>query len=163
MNIFKIFKPSNWGISKVYRDVINYRDWIRMLKSEELDLNSKFNKWKLKVNAFYTVYFTHDIEESESQLPNKVMHLRLMEQLAPLHRYLDEELGFAECIEPSFSRFENEEGELTLSCLVMYRFCFNHLSIKWILKKIIFWGLMIWSGLKYGWFNLIIEWIKTLM
>lgn len=157
-----LFKPSTWGISKVYRDIMNYRDWIRIIKRESLDKNSKFNKWKLSHNIFYTVYFTQDIEDTESQLPERIMQLRLMESMAPLHRYLDEELGFAECLTPSFNRFYDDENNPTLTFLITYRFSFNKLSIGWILK----WIFLISVGfiiVKLGWINKLIEWGTTLI
>ena len=57
-----LFKPKTWGISRVYRDIINYRDFIQAIKREEADKNSKWNKWKLNHNYFYTIFFTHDVK-----------------------------------------------------------------------------------------------------
>lgn len=137
------FKPRTWGIGKVVTDIENYRDWVRVIKRESKDQNSKFSKWKLQHNYFYTVYFTHDIEETESQLPERVMQLRMLESIAPLHRYLDEELGFAECLTPEFNRFIDEEGNPTLTYLIAYRFSFNQLSLWWLIKFFVKWGVLI--------------------
>jgi len=157
-----LFKPSTWGITKVYRDIENYQDWIRVIKREKRDINSKFNKWKLNHNYFYTVYFTHDIEETESQLPERVMQLRMMEQMAPLHRYLDEELGFAECLTPSFNRFIDEDDKPTLTFLVAYRFSFNIISTGLFIK----WGIILTAiilFLQSSWLQQIISWVGTLI
>jgi len=131
MNIFKL---STWGLSKVFIDIRNYYDFIQTIKKEKLDKNSKFNKWNLKNNYFYNIYFTYDLDESESNLPDNVKKLRLIESLAPLHIYLDEELGFAECLVPEISQFYNDKNEPTLTYLVMYRFAFNKLSLGWVIK-----------------------------
>lgn len=130
-----LFKPKTWGISRVWTDILNYRDWIRVIKREKRDINSNFNKWKINHNPFYTIHFTMDMEEAESQLPEQVMRLRMIESLAPLHRYLDEDLGFAECLTPEFNQFMDEEtGDPTLTYLIAYRFSFNKLSLWWVLR-----------------------------
>ena len=123
-----LFKPKTWGIIRVYRDIVNYIDYINIIKREREDPYSKFNKWKLSHNGFYTIFATVDIDENEAQLPQKVMRLRMIESLAPLHRYLDEELGFAECLIPEFNQFFDEENNPTLTYLISYRFGFNKLS-----------------------------------
>ena len=64
------------------------------------------------------------------------MRLRLVESLGNLHRYLDEELGFAECLTPEFNQFIDDEGNPTLTYLISYRFSFNKLSLGWVLKWI---------------------------
>lgn len=129
-----LFKPSTWGIVKVWRDIENYRDWCRVIKSEEANKFSKYNKWKLNRNRFCTLYFTHSISETEAQLPEQIQRMRMIESMAPLHRYLDEELGFAGNLVPEFNQFYDEEGEPTLTYLIAYRFAFDALSLKWIIK-----------------------------
>jgi len=156
------FKPTTWGLVRVWRDFENYRDWIRVIKKEESNKNSKYNTWKLQHNPFYTVYFTMDIEESEAQLPEKIMQLRLFETLAPLNRYLDEELGFAECLAPEFNRFFDEEGNPTLTFIISYRFMFNKFSGRWLFKWVfLLTGLIV--TLKMGWIPKLIEWVTTLI
>jgi len=130
-----LFKPRTWGLVRVWRDIINYRDFIRVIKVEKSDPNSKWSKWQLNHNYFYTIFFTHDVDETETQLPQKVMRLRMLESLAPLHRYLDEELGFAECLTPEFNQFiDDETQEPTLTYLITYRFSFDKLSIGWLIR-----------------------------
>ena len=129
-----LFKPNTWGIFQIWNDIENYRDFIRVIKKEKADPNSKFNKWELKKNYFSTIYFTMDIKEEEEQLPENIKRLRLIESLAGLHRYLDEELGFAECLTPEFNQFYDDEGKPTLTYLIAYRFSFNKLSLNWLIK-----------------------------
>ena len=154
-----LFKPRTWGISRVWTDISNYRDWIRVIKRERKDINSNFNKWKINHNFFYTIYFTMDMEESEAQLPQQVMRLRMIESLAPLHRYLDEDLGFAECLTPEFNQFMDEEtGDPTLTYLIAYRFSFNKLSLGWVLRwAFIITGVLV--ALKLG----IVPWLMGLI
>jgi len=139
----KLFKPSTWQITRFKRDIANYQDWARVLKREKADKNSKFNKWKLQYNKFYNVYFTHTVEETEAQLPERIMQSRLIESFGPLHRYLDEELGFAECLVPEMNQFYDDDGNPTLTYLVVYRFAFNALGfwpVIWFLLK---WAVVI--------------------
>lgn len=158
-----LFRPTSWGIIKIYRDLENYRAWCLTIKEEKLQVDSKFNKWNLKHNYFYTIYFMHDIEETEAQLPERIKRLRLIESLANLHRYLDEELGFAGSLVPSFNQFYDDDNKPTLTYLITYRFAFDKLSLKWILK----WGILIAAfiliGNFYDLFNTIGTWIQTLI
>ena len=155
-----LFKPNTWGINRVRRDIENYRDWIRVIKREGTDPNSKLNKWKIQRNAFYTIYFTHDIEEAESQLPERIMQLRMIESMAPLHRYLDEDLGFAECLTPEFNRFYDDEGNATLTYLIAYRFSFNKLSLRWVVWSLIKLGITI-TGIILA-FKFLLPWLQGL-
>jgi len=158
-----LFKVNTWGISKVRRDIVNYSDWISTIKKEKRNPKSKFNYWKLSHNAFYTLYFTLDIAEEENQLPEDIKKLRILESLGALNRYLDEELGFAECLVPEFNQFIDDENNPTLTYLIAYRFAFNKLSLRWCIK----WALIITIlGLIISHFNLIsliVGWIISLI
>jgi hypothetical protein len=129
-----LFKPVSWGLYKVYKDIKNYLDFVKTIKKEKANRDSKFNNWKLKTSYFYSIYFTYDLDETEENLPDNIKRLRIVESLAPLHIYLDEELGFAECLVPEINQFFNDKDEPTLTYLVMYRFAFNKLSINWLIK-----------------------------
>lgn len=157
-----LFKPSTWGVVKVWRDFEHYRDWIRVIKSEERNKYSKYNQWNLNHNQFYTLYFTHSIKEEEAQLPEHIMRMRMIEAMSPLHRYLDEELGFAGSLVPEFNQFFDEEDNPTLTYLVAYRYAFDTFSIKWLLKFLLKWGVVITAVtifIKQGG----IQWIQNLI
>jgi len=153
------FKTSTWGLTRALRDIENYRDFIRIIKREKADPNSKYTKWNLSHNYFYMIYFTMDVDETETQLPQQVMRLRLVESLAPLHRYLDEELGFAECLTPEFNQYYDDAGNPTLTYLISYRFSFNKISLWWGIK----WSVLI-TALTILLIKLpIVEWIQNLI
>lgn len=133
MNL-KFLYPRNWGIVKVYRDFENYADWIKTIKREQKNPNSKFNQWKLNRNYFYNVYTTVSLDDVDMQTTEIVQRLKIIEMLNPVHRYLDEELGFAECLTPEFNQFIDDKGNKTLTYLVVYRFSFNKFSINWLLR-----------------------------
>jgi len=157
-----IFKPSTWGISSVFRDIENYRDWCHVIKKEKANPNSKFNQWNLNNNYFYTIYFTHTQEETEAQLPERIQRLRMIESFAPLHRYLDEELGFAGSLVPEFNQFYDDEGEPTLTYLIAYRFAFDKISLAWFLKFLFKWVVVITAVtifIKKGG----VEWLQNLI
>jgi hypothetical protein len=105
------------------------------------------------------------MEQTEAQLPENIMKLRMIESLAPLHRYLDEDLGFAGYITPSFNQFYDDDNEPTLTYLVMYRFSFDQLSIWWFIKFLIKWSALITLlviTIKQGWISQVIGWLTSI-
>ena len=162
MKIFDRLKFRNWGIVKVYRDFENYKDWRRIIKREEFDPNSNFNKWNLKRTKLYDVYIIVTLDESDIPLPEVVKRTKVLESLNPLNRYLDEDLGFAECLSCEFNQFEDDKGELTLSYLIVYRFIFNTFSIKWLLKFVIINGGLLFVILRFHLISLLIKWLSSL-
>lgn len=154
----KIINPFKWSIWIIIKDIQNYREWIKIINKEKEDPNSLFNKFKMKHNYFYTIYFPVHLRQEDKDLPDNIKRFRIIEMLSPVHRYFDEDLQFAEYIVPEFNQFYDENNEPTLAYGIIYRFAFNKLSIKWVLSRIIFWGGLIWLCLKYP----IIEWLKHL-
>lgn len=141
--------PNNWGLVKVYRDFDNYRDWIKTIKREEKDPNSKYNKFKFNRNYFYNVYLTVSLDEVDLQTTEIVQRLKIVEMLNPVHRYLDDELGFAECLTPEFNQFVDDKGNKTLTYLIMYRFAFNKFSLSWLFRWIIFVSILVYLFTKF--------------
>ena len=158
MKIFDRLKFRNWGIVKVYRDFENYKDWRRIIKREEFDPNSNFNKWNLKRTKLYDVYIIVTLDESDIPLPEVVKRTKVLESLNPLNRYLDESLGFAECLSVEFNQFEDDKKEPTLSYLIVYRFIWKTFSLKWLAKFIIIWGVIVFVVLKFDLISLLIKW-----
>lgn len=142
----KFLKPKNWGLIKVLRDIENYHDWIRTIKREERNPKSKYNQWNFRRNYFYNIYLTVSLSDEDLQTTEMVQRLKIMEMLSPIHRYLDEELGFAECLVPEFNQFMDEKGNKTLTYLVVYRFSFNKFSWNWLFRWIFIIGA-IWFAL----------------
>ena len=99
----------------VIRDISNYRSWMRTIRIEAENPNSKFNAFNLNFNYFYVLYVPVSLPEEKFNLPENVKRLRLMEILAPIHQYLDMDLGFAGSIVPEFNQFYDEEGNPTLT------------------------------------------------
>ena len=90
--MFNWIKPKNWGIVRVYRDFENYRDWINVIKKEEANPKSNFNKWKLERTKLYSIHVTVTLDEADSPLPEEIKRVKVLESLNNLHRYLDEDL-----------------------------------------------------------------------
>jgi len=160
-NLFSWLNPKNWGIVKVYRDFENYADWISTIKKEEKKPHSLYNKWKLKHTKLYDVYIVFSLEDVDTQLPEVVQRTKVIEYLNPLNRYLDEELGFAECLTCEFNQFEDDQGKLTLTYLIVYSFAFNIFSLKWLLKFIIVTGILIFGIIKFNIIPTLITWVSN--
>lgn len=149
------------GIKRVWSDIKNYREWIKTIKAEEANPDSLYSKYKMDKNIFYNIYVIVTLPDEDKILPEKIQRLRLIESLAPLNRYLDSQLKFAEYLTPEFSRvYDNDEP--TLNYLVVYRFTFQKLSLKWILSRLIFAGIITWSAFNIP-FEKIIQWISSLI
>lgn len=141
--------PNNWGLVKVYRDFDNYRDWIRTIKREEKEPKSKYHQFGFKRNYFYNIYLTVSLDEVDLQTTEIVQRLKIVELLNPVHRYLDDELGFAECITPEFNQFMDDKGNKTLTYLIMYRFSFNKFSLNWVIRWIVILGIAAFLAAKF--------------
>lgn len=147
---------------RVWRDIENYRSWISTIKAEAANPQSKLNRYKIDYNYFYVLYTPVSLPESDYNLPENIKRIRLMELLAPVHQYLDEELGFAGNIVPEFNQFFDEDDEPTLTYGAIYRFAFDRLNLQYIITRSIFVGVATWLILKYDLIQSLITGIKNL-
>lgn len=147
------------GIVKAYYDLINYLDWVKIIKREENDPDSKFNSYKLKRTKLYDVYYIVNLPEEDSILTDSVKRIKVVESLNHINRYFDDDLGFANDLSIEFNQIEDNEN-LLMSYLIVYSFAMNKLSLKWILKYILGLTLFIYT-LSYK--NDIYEWILNLI
>jgi hypothetical protein len=131
-------------IVKVWKDISNYKSWIRTIDEEIDNPKSKFNKYKMDRSYFYVLYLPVSLPEEDALLPDNIKRLRLMEILSPVHQYLDDDLGFAGYLIPEFSQFYDEDNNPTLTYAAIYRFAFNKLSFKWFFSRLFFWISLIW-------------------
>jgi len=161
--MFNWLKPRNWGIVKVYRDFENFADWRRIVRREEADPKSKYNQWKLSRTKLYDIYTIVSLDEVDLQLPEAVQRTKVVESLNPLHRYLDDDLGFAECLNCEFNQFEDDKGLPTLSYLMVYRFRFEKFSLKWIIKSLIILGILAYVVLHFHLIPLLSTWLSSLI
>jgi hypothetical protein len=159
MKILNKLKPSNWGLIKVIRDLNNYSDWIKTVKKEAANKNSKYNKWSLQHNSFYTLYAIMSLDEADYALPENIKRLRVLEMTTNLNKYLDEDLGFAECLTPEFLNFHDENNKPTLSYIVAYRFSFNKLSLWWLIKWSVLISVLIYCLIKYDLISKLYGWL----
>ena len=105
------FKPKKWAISMVIKDITNYRAWIKTIKQEKENPNSLWHRFNMKHNDFYVIYFPMSLPEEDRALPDNIKRMRVVESLAPVHRYLDEDLEFAEYIVPEFNQFYDDNNQ----------------------------------------------------
>jgi len=157
------FNPKKWAVWMVYRDIENYIDWIRTINKQKRNPQSLWHKFSLSHNDFYIVYLIVTLPEETRTLPDNLKRLRLIESLAPVNRYIDEDLGFAEYIVPEFNQFYDDENTPTLSYGIVYRYAFKRLSLGWAISRTIIVGLLIFLFVRFPIINTIIEWIKSLM
>jgi len=134
------------------KDIRNYRKWIKTIDEEKRNPDSKFNQFGLDHNSFYILYLVASLGEEEKALPETVKRMRLMENLTSLHRYLDEDLGFANYVIPEFSQFYDDQNNPTLSYGVVYKFAFEKISVKYLITRLLFWTGVIFAT---TYFNLI--------
>ena len=149
MKLKERIKFRNWGIVRAYRDIENFLDWRRVIKKESLDKNSKYNRWKLQHTKLYDIYFDVSLEEADLMLPQAVQRLKVIEMLNPLHRYLDEELGFVDCLNIELNQYEDDEGNLTLTYRIVYTFRWTKFSILWLLKILSIAGIATYLVVRY--------------
>lgn len=161
--MFNWLKFKNWGIVKVYKDFENYNAWKKTIDKESININSKYNKFKLSHTLLYDLFLTVNLEEEDEMLPENIKRVKILESLNPLHRYLDEELGFAECLNCEFNQFEDEKGKPTLTYFIVYRFNFNKFSIKWVLKNLILIGIITFFIIKYDLIHKLILWVSNFL
>jgi len=152
---FRKLSPTNLSFWMVIKDIQNYIDWIKTINREKAKPKSIWNKFNMKHNYFYTIYFPLALPQEDKALPDNIKRLRVVELLSPIHRYLDEDLQFAEYIIPEFNQFYDDENQPTLLYGIIYRFAFKRLSVKYVITRILFWGGLIFLLVRYP----IIHWI----
>jgi len=145
----KIRKRFSLPLIEVIRDIRSYRKWIKAIQGERANPNSKFNKFELNANYFYVLYLPVTLPQEDSALPDNLKRLRVVETLAPIHQYLDNDLGFADYIVPEFNQFYDDDNNPTLTYGIVYRFAFKKLSIKWALSRILFLAAAIFALFKF--------------
>jgi len=156
------FRPRLWAISMVLKDIENYRAWIRAIKKEKKDQNSLWTRFGMNHNFFYVIYFPMSLPEEDKALPDNIKRMRVVESLAPVHRYLDEDLNFAEYIVPEFNQFYDDNNQPTLNYGIVYRFAFHRLSLSWLISRLIVIGGLVWAFLKWPLIGMVVELVKPL-
>lgn len=162
-NRLMLFRPKKWSIWMVIKDIKNYISWIKTVKKEKSNKNSKWYNFNMSHNYFYTIYFPLTLPEQDLALLDNIKRLRVVESLAPVHRYIDEDLQFAEYIVPEFNQFYDENNEPTLTYGIVYRFAFKRLSLGWIINRILINFGIVWVSIKYPILSIALEKIKWLI
>lgn len=140
----KWYNYKRWPIYTAYKDIKNYIIFIKTIKKEEKNPNSIYNKFGLKRNKIFNIYFQANLNENDVQLPETMKTMALIEKISPINKYLDETLDFGEYLVPEFNHFLDDKGEPTRTFGIVYYFEFNQISIKWIIKYSILLGLLIY-------------------
>lgn len=166
MNTRRKVKTPIWRkipIIGVIRDIKNYRNWIKIIRDEASNPQSKFNRYNLDFNPFYVLYVPITLPQEDAALPENIKRLRLMEVLAPIHQYLDLDLGFAGNIVPEFNQFYDDEDNPTLTYGIVYRFAFDTLSLRWFITRILYTIALIYALLKWPIISFVVDGVKGLL
>ena len=155
----KIRKKRGFGLLEVIKDLRNYRKWVRAIKIEAQNPDSKFNTYGLNHNYFYVLYIPVTLPQEDLALPENIKRLRVVETLAPIHQYLDNDLGFADYVVPEFTQFFDDENEPTLTYGIVYRFAFQRFSIGWLLSRILTITLLTFVLIKWPILSTLWGWI----
>lgn len=145
----------------VYKDLLNYYKFIKIIKSEENDKASTYNKLGLNRNKLFNIYIYRYMEDGDEQLPKLAQRHKLIESLNSINSYLDLELGYGEYLVPEFNQFFDDDEKPTLTYLVMYRFMFQRLTFGWALK--VLGGIGLLTFLLINYIHYPIEWIQKLV
>ena len=149
------------GIRAVWNDIVNYIDWIKTLKREKQNPQSKFRKYSLDYDWFRNIFVIVTLPGEDSVLPENIQRIRVTESLRPVIQYLDEDLQFGEYIVPDFNRVYRD-GEPTLSFMIIFRFMFRKLTFWWLISRSIFFATLIIAGFQVPWQTLF-GWILGLI
>lgn len=137
-----------WFSFQFITDIRMYLAWIKVIKEERNNPNSLYNQYNFSNNIFYVIYTIISLKPEEKALPENLKKYRIMEMLAPINRYLDEDLGFADYLVPEINEFY-EGDEPTLNYGIIYKFAFKRLSMRWFIYRLILWTLIIIGALNY--------------
>jgi len=157
------FRPKKWALSMVIKDISNYRAWIKTIKAEKANPDSLWHRFNMDHNDFYVIYFPMSLPEEDKALPDNIKRMRVVESLAPVHRYIDEDLNFAEYIVPEFNQFYDEDEKPTLTYGIVYRFAFKRLSLKWAISRTLLIGAITFVFIKWPLITMAIELVKSLI
>lgn len=149
-------------ITKVYKDLANYRRWIQTIKREKRNPKSTYNKFGLKNNFFYNIYFVINLDNDHLQYPEHQQRMKIVENIAPINRYLDEELMFAEYLIPEFNQvIDDDKNSETPNYIILYRFAFKHPVFTFFIKRIILGiiGIILYNNIDWTSF---FKWIQTI-
>jgi len=153
-----IAKLKSYFSFNIIRDLSNYSKWISVIKEEKSNPLSKYNKFDFSNNIFYVIYTVISLKDEEKVLPEEIKKMKVLELMAPINRYLDEDLGFADYLVPEVSEFYDENNLPTLKYGLVYKFAFKRLSLKWVLYRLALWISIIVAFNKFN----ILELIKGL-
>lgn len=148
---------------RVINELKNYRNWIKTINKEKNNPKSTYNKFRLRHNFFYNVYFIINLDNDHLQYPEHQRRMKLIENTAPINRYLDEELKFAEYLIPEFNQVINDtDNSETPTYVILYRFAFKYPIFTFFIKRIILLivGIILYNNI--DWTNFF-TWIKNII
>lgn len=148
----------NYPFKRVINDIRNYF-FIR--KTIKKNMNSmEWQKFNLRVDWIGRIYTVVNLPPEVIYSPDSPEEIRpayVLEESRPLNEYLTR-LNLQEVIVPSISPVEN-----SISYLIVYSPYFQRLSLKWIIYRIIFILILLWTQYKFGFLSWISKMINLLI
>lgn len=127
----------------LYKDIVNYLNFRKIVKRESSNPQSVYNEYRLKHNAKFTkIGFVLTLPDECSQIDEDSKNYFVLDKITPVVKYLDEELQFNEYLsikEPDPFMEIDDLGNMkqTLSYLVEFDFDFRVLSWGLLVKTIV--------------------------
>ena len=142
------------GIVQSFKDLTNFFKFKREMKREFYKRDSKFNRFKLKINTIgNVVYMQLNCTDEDLMNANYNAEAMLDIKLKPIVSYLSGELGWGDYLVPQISNFVDEDENITLSYGVLFIFAGYKLTltnfITYTLGMLAFLGVGIWALLKF--------------
>lgn len=127
----------------LYKDIVNYFNFKKVIKRELANKESIFNEYKLQHNYNFTkIGFILTLPDECAQIDDESKRYFVVDKMTPVIKYLDEELQFNEYLtikEPDEFMYVDDNGvqKQTLSYLIEFDFDFKVLSWVLVLKLLI--------------------------
>ena len=141
------------GVVQCFKDIINFFKFKREMKREFYRRDSKFNKFKLKINTIgNVVYMQLNCTDEDLMNANYDSETMVMRKIQPVVEYLSRELDWGDYLTPQISNFVDEDENPSLSYGILFVFTPYRLTFaKFLLMSLAGAGVVatgIWGLLK---------------
>jgi hypothetical protein len=146
----------NYPFKRVITDLNNY---FFLRKTTKKNIGSvEWEKYKLRVDWIGRIYTVVNLPPEviySPDAPDQIRPAYVLEETRPINEYLTR-LNLQEIIIPELEPIPN-----SISYLVVYKPYFQRLNLKWVLYRISFILLLIWSQSKFGFIGWCLDLLKS--
>lgn len=147
----------NYPFKKIIIDIKNYLYLRKVIKNNKGTI--EWEKFKLRVDWIGRIYTVVNLPPEVIYSPDSPQEIRpafVIEETRPLNEYLTR-LNLPEIIYPSLNPIPN-----SVSYLVVYSPYFQKLSLSWLIYRIAFLIILIWTQYKFSFLSWIFGLLKNL-